>query len=292
MTLHDNLLGILESLPDATFAIDLRGQVIAWNREMEVLSGVKAADMLGKGNYEYAVPFYHCRRPILIDLVLAPNEDIERNYTVLTKAEDLLICESEMTDKQGNRRDLWAKASPFHDESGKVLGAIEIVRDITEQKRLLHELEVRQQQLQHKSKVLEEANVALKVLLERREQDKSDLQDDVIVNVQKLVLPYIGRLRKTKLIPEQSAFLDVLEANLNAIISPFVRNATARHRNLTSRELEVANLIKQGRKTKQIAELLNLSPRSIDFHRANLRKKIGVQSTRANLYSALRSFES
>jgi len=292
MTLH-NLLGILESLPDATFAIDLRGQVIAWNREMEVLSGVKAADMLGKGNYEYAVPFYHCRRPILIDLVLGQkNEDIERNYTVLTKAKDLLICESEMTDRQGERRVLWAKASPFHDTGGEIIGAIEIVRDITEQKRLLHELEVRQQELQHKSRYLEEANVALKVLLERREQDKSDLQDDVIVNVQKLVLPYIGRLRKTKLIPEQSAFLDVLEANLNAIISPFVRNATARHRNLTSREIEVANLIKQGRKTKQIAELLNLSPRSIDFHRANLRKKIGVRSTRANLYSALRSFES
>lgn len=286
------LLDIIDSLPDATFAIDLKGKVIAWNREMEALSGVRAQDMLLKGNYEYAVPFYDCRRPILIDLVLCPNEDIEKNYTVLTKDKDLLICESEMTDRDGSRRVLWAKARPFYNSGGDIIGAIEIVRDITGQKRLVRELESREQELQRKSKYLEEANVALKVLLERRETDKSDLQDDVIVNVQRLVLPYVARLRKTKLLTEQVAFLDVLEANLDAIISPFLRNATARHRNLTPREIEIASLIKQGRKTKQIAELLNLSARSIDFHRANLRKKIGVRSTRANLYSALRSFES
>jgi DNA-binding CsgD family transcriptional regulator len=291
MELHDDLLDIIESLPDATFAIDLQGRVIAWNREMEAMSGVKAHDMLLKGDYEYAVPFYYCRRPILIDLVLCPNEEIEKKYTVLTKTKDLLICESEMTDREGNRRVLWAKARPFHDANGDIIGAIEIVRDITEQKRLLRELEVREQELQRKSRYLEEANVALKVLLERRERDKSDLQDDVIVNVQQLVLPYVARLRKTRLTPEQVAFLDVLEANLSAIISPFVRNATARGRNLTPREIEIAKLIRQGRKTKQIAELLNLSPRSIDFHRANLRKKIGVQTTRANLYCALSAFE-
>ena len=144
---------------------------------------------------------------------------------------------------------------------------------------------------QRKSKYLEEANVALKVLLERRERDKSDLQDDVIVSVQRLVLPYVARLRKTRLAPEQVAFLDVIEADLRAIISPFVRKAMARGLNLTPREIEIANLIRQGRKTKQIAELLNLSPRSIDFHRANLRKKIGVRTTRANLYCALSAFE-
>jgi DNA-binding CsgD family transcriptional regulator len=291
MELHDDLLDIIESLPDATFAIDLQGRVIAWNGEMEAISGVKAHDILLKGNHEYAIPFYHCRRPILVDLVLSPNEDIEKKYTVLTKTKDLLICESEMTGLDGTRRVLWAKARPFHDANGDMIGAIEIVRDITEQKRLLRELEVREQELQRKSKYLEEANVALKVLLERRERDKSDLQDDVIVSVRRLVLPYVARLRKTRLAPEQVACLDVIEANLCAIISPFVRKATARGLNLTPREIEIANLIRQGRKTKQIAGLLNLSPRSIDFHRANLRKKIGVQTTRANLYCALSAFE-
>jgi DNA-binding CsgD family transcriptional regulator len=111
------------------------------------------------------------------------------------------------------------------------------------------------------------------------------------VSVRRLVLPYVARLRKTRLAPEQVACLDVIEANLCAIISPFVRKATARGLNLTPREIEIANLIRQGRKTKQIAGLLNLSPRSIDFHRANLRKKIGVQTTRANLYCALSAFE-
>jgi DNA-binding CsgD family transcriptional regulator len=107
------------------------------------------------------------------------------------------------------------------------------------------------------------------------------------MNVQRLVAPYLARLRKTKLSLEQAALADVLESNLAAITSPFLRNTAARHPDLTPREVEIAAFIKQGRKTKQIAEMLNLSPRSVDFHRANLRRKLGVK--RANLSSALRS---
>ena len=286
-TLEPIVLDIIDSLPDATFAIDLEGKVIAWNSAMESMSGVKSRDMLSKGDYEYAIPFYHVRRPLLIDLVLVPDEDMKRHYTSYTRDNEVLICEAQMIDRAGRRRDIWGKASPFRNSDGEIVGAIEIVRDITDKKRLVSELEAREKELQAKSRFLEEANVALKVLLERREKDKIDLQEDVVMNVRRLVTPYLSRLRKTKLSPEQAAFVDVLESNLEAITSPFLRNATARHGNLTPREIEIAAFIKEGRKTKQIAEMLNLSPRSVDFHRANLRRKLGVK--RANLSSALRS---
>jgi DNA-binding CsgD family transcriptional regulator len=286
-TLGPIVLDIIGSLPDATFAINLQGKVIAWNSAMEAMSGVKARDMLFKGDYEYAIPFYHHRRPLLIDLVLAPDEDMKKHYTSYTRDNEVLICEAEMIDRKGCRRDIWGKASPFRNSDGDIVGAIEIVRDITDKKRLVNELEAREKELRAKSKFLEEANVALKVLLERREKDKIDLQEDVVMNVQRLVTPYVGRLRRTKHSAEQAALLDVLESNLEAITSPFLRNITARHRNLTPREVEIAAFIKQGRKTKQIAEMLNLSPRSVDFHRANLRRKLGVK--RANLSSVLRT---
>src|SRR5690606_18585965 len=103
--------------------------------------------------------------------------------------------------------------------------------------------------------------------LERRERDKTDLQEDVVLNVQRLVAPYLARLRKTRLSTEQATLVDVLESNFQAITSPFLRNVSARHHNLTPREVEIVAFIKQGRKTKQIAQMLNLSPRSVDFHR-------------------------
>lgn len=286
-----SLLDIIDSLPDASLAIDLDGRVVAWNREMETMSGVKARDMLLKGNYEYAIPFYQRRRPILIDMVLSGVGDMENHYTVLSKDKDVLICEAEMVDREGRRRDIWGKASPFRNSDGQIVGAIEIVRDITSQKQLVRDLESREHELQRKSRYLEEANIALKVLLERGEREKTVLEGDVIDNVQTLVAPYIARLKKTKMMAEQSALLDVLEFNLNALVSPFLRNATSLQRNFTPRELEIAGLIRQGTKTKQIAKILSLSSKSIDFHRANLRKKLGMASTRSNLCTALRRFD-
>jgi PAS domain-containing protein len=136
-TLGPIVLDIIGSLPDATFAINLQGKVIAWNSAMEAMSGVKARDMLFKGDYEYAIPFYHHRRPLLIDLVLAPDEDMKKHYTSYTRDNEVLICEAEMIDRKGCRRDIWGKASPFRNSDGDIVGAIEIVRDITDKKRLV-----------------------------------------------------------------------------------------------------------------------------------------------------------
>jgi len=112
---------ILNFLPDATFAIDLRGTVIAWNRAMEKMTGVTATEILGKGDYEYAIPFYRERRPILIDLVLADDPGTEAKYPYIRREGDTLISEIFIPHfNEGKGAHLWFLSSPLYDSGGEV----------------------------------------------------------------------------------------------------------------------------------------------------------------------------
>jgi DNA-binding CsgD family transcriptional regulator len=164
-------------------------------------------------------------------------------------------------------------------------------QEIMEHERTAKVLKKREQELDVKSSYLEDANTALKVLLKHREDDKDELQGNVVSNVKELVMPYVGKLRIARSAPQQQAYLDVLENNLNNIISPFLRNVTLNHYNLTPREIEVANLVKDGKTTKDIGEILNLSTRAVEFHRDNIRKKLGLKKTKTNLRSTLLSLQ-
>ena len=127
------LTDIINFLPDATYAIDLSGKVIAWNRAMEDLSGVKSENILGKGNYEYAIPFYGIRRPTLIDLVFQYSQDVEKNYHIVKRQGNVLIAEA-VVSLRGMTLALWGKAGPLYDSGGNIIGAVESFRDITELK--------------------------------------------------------------------------------------------------------------------------------------------------------------
>lgn len=122
---------IINFLPDATFAIDNQGKVIAWNQSIQKMTGIKARDMLGKGNYAYSVPFYGDRRPVLIDLVGRWDKEIQKKYRYVKKDGNALVSETydSLVKPEGY---LWNKASLLHDGSGQTIGAIESIRDITE----------------------------------------------------------------------------------------------------------------------------------------------------------------
>ncbi|HBA53148.1 MAG TPA: PAS domain S-box protein [Syntrophorhabdus aromaticivorans] len=136
---------------------------------------------------------------------------------------------------------------------------------------------------------LEEANIALKVLLGQREKDKEDLEQRFVSNVNELVLPYLEKLKKGRLEVLQRSTLHLIELNLKEILSPFRHNI--RNFNLTPRQMDIVNLIKQGRTTKEIAGLLNTTKDAIDKQRFIIRKKLGVNKDKVNLRSLLLSFQ-
>lgn len=127
--------GIIEYLPDPTFVVNAKGEVIVWNRAMEDLTGAPAEMMIGKGNFEYAVPFYGRRQPILIDLVVQDDEEIRKTYSFVRREGDILVAETKDARPRGKEAVLWGRASPLYDRGGSRIGAVETIRDITEIRR-------------------------------------------------------------------------------------------------------------------------------------------------------------
>ncbi len=179
---------------------------------------------------------------------------------------------------------------------------IVIIRDLTERvraenalKKAHDELEAqvkkRTRELEAKTESLEELNTAMKVLLKKREEDKQELEDNVLTNLKEMIEPYFDKLMTTKLDDQQRSLLSILNSNLNEITSPFTRKMSLKYLNLTPKESQIVNLIKHGKTTKQIAKLMNASPRTIDTHRKNIRKKIGLRGQKSNLRSYLLSLQ-
>jgi DNA-binding CsgD family transcriptional regulator len=144
-------------------------------------------------------------------------------------------------------------------------------------------------ELQMKTDSIEEVNTALKVLLKKREEDKTELEENVLTNVRNLILPSLEKLKKTKLDTAQESYLSVLETNIDDIASPFYHRLSNHLLNFTPTEIEVSNMIKQGMTTKSIASYLSVSTRTIDFHRRNIRRKMGLDNEKVNLRTYLLS---
>lgn len=136
---------------------------------------------------------------------------------------------------------------------------------------------------------LAELNTALKVLLKQREDDKRELETTLLSNIKELVLPYIEKIRQCGLDNKHQMCVDLLASNLENILAPFSHTLSAKYMSLTSKEIEVANLIREGKSSKEIADLINVSSRCVDIHRYHIRNKLGLNRKRANLRAHLHS---
>jgi PAS domain S-box-containing protein len=164
---------------------------------------------------------------------------------------------------------------------------IRLKKEIEERKLAEQNLIQKEAELSLKSIHLEEANTALKVLLKRGEQDKSELEEKVLTNIKELALPYLEKIKMGTLDEKQRTYLEILETNLHDIISPFLKKLSSQYLNLTPTEIQVANLIREGKSTKEIAEIMSISERAIEFHRNNIRDKLGLKKAKTNLRSYL-----
>ncbi len=129
---NQDLLDIIEFLPDPTFVIDDEGRVIAWNKAIELVTDVSKDEIVGKGDYVYSVPFYGEKRPMLIDFVLLDEQEIEAKYDYVHREGNCLIGEIFLDDFNGKGTYFFGKASPLYDGEGNIVGSIETIRDITE----------------------------------------------------------------------------------------------------------------------------------------------------------------
>ncbi len=218
--------------------------------------------------------------------------------------------------------------TPLQNESGQLVGAVHVARDITLHKQAEKELaaygcqlealvkertvelqmtnerllrEIAQQEevskslrearseVEEKAGSLEEMNAALNVLLKHREADRAKLAHNVMLSVRQLVTPYLEELKTTATNPREKMLIEMIEAGLKDITSPFTGKLSVAYMDLTPREIQVSNLIKAGKQTKEIANFLGVSPAAVNLHRNHLRAKLGLKNKKINLFTLLSS---
>jgi PAS domain S-box-containing protein len=277
-TLHEiqhQQKAILDNIPDMAWLKNRESTYIAVNEAFGKACGLKPEEIIGLTDFDIWPA----------DLAEKYREDDNR----VIKCGERKRVEEPVVVKDG--REIWADTikTPIYSDNGEIIGTAGIARDITRRKQAEDELKKRERELGAKSRNLEEVNIALKVLLKRREEDKTELEEKVLLNIQELVEPYLEKLRKTQLDIDQTAYINIIATHLDDIVSPFQRNLTSKYPHLTPREIQIANLIKDGKTTKEIADMLNSSSGAIDFHRNNIRNKLGLKNKNANLRSYLLS---
>lgn len=256
---------IFETTGTATIIIDEDMIIGQANTEFEKLTGYLRAEWVGKRKWtEHIHPddlprmteFHRLRR---IEPAFAP-----RNY------------EYRLIDSRGRIRNIFITVDLIPGTQKSVAAFY----DITEWKRTEDDLKL-------KSQNLEELNTALRVLLKQREADQGELEEKVLANVKQFVIPYLEKIKRGQLDAKSTVYLNILESNLADILSPFSRKLSSKYMNLTLREIQIADLIKEGRSSKEIADILNVARSTVDIHRHRIRKKLGMKDHKFNLRSNL-----
>jgi PAS domain S-box-containing protein len=267
---------IFETTGTATVILEEDTTVSLVNTEFEKLSGSPKDYWEGKRSWkefahekdrERMLGYHQSRR---VDPESAP-----RNY------------EFSFVDRAGNVKEVFLTIAMIPGTKKSVASLV----DITERKFAEEALKKRERELKDKTDELEELNAALRVLLKRREEDKLELENNVISNLNKLVIPYLDKLRRSHFKGSDLICLNVIESNLKDIAMPFVNKLSSEYLRLTPKELQVANLIKEGKATKEIAEFMNASPATVEIHRYHIREKLGLTKKKTNLRTYLTSLK-
>ncbi len=308
---------LVETTSDWIWEVDRTGAYIFSNQKVKDILGYDRHEVIGKRPFDFMPP--------------NEAQKVAKSFRKFAKSRQAFSgMENINLHKDGHEVVLETSGVPVFDENGEYLGYRGIDRDITkrklaeqvleqinaelesrvetrtadlikanrqlkqevaERKQAEQALKKKEKELKNKTAQLQELNSALKVLLTKKDEDRVDLEEKMVSNVRELVFPYLAKLNNGKLPDREKAFVNIIESNLKDILSPFARSLTSKYLGMTPTEIKVANLIKQGKTTKDIAELSNLSPRTIEFHRDNIRTKLGIKNKKANLRTHLLSLD-
>jgi DNA-binding CsgD family transcriptional regulator len=181
------------------------------------------------------------------------------------------------------------KVLPYRSESERRV--IITHDDITTMILIQEELRTKEEQLRQEAEKLEETNIAMKVLLDHRNRDLRELENRFLANIRELVLPYLERMKTGRVQQREKALISIIEEHLHDISSPFLNRLSALHLMLTPQELEVSLLVRQGKSSQEISDILNISVATVSFHRKKLRKKLGLDDRSQNLRTYLLSLQ-
>lgn len=219
---------------------------------------------------------------------ITPPEWLEHERKLLAElqGEDMPVrYEKEYIRKDGIHIPVELFVHRVNDESGNLKFYYAFVTDITLRTKTKKEMEKIKIELEKKSRKLEEANIALRVLLRKRDEEKAELEEQLLLNLKDLVHPCIEELKCSNLNETQKTNINILEANLKEIIFPFSRRLPLKQLEFTPKELQIVNLLRQGKTNKEIGKILHSSSRTIAFHRENIRRKFGLTNKKVNLKS-------
>jgi PAS domain S-box-containing protein len=301
----------LESSPDPIVVYDMKGIATYVNPAFEQTFSLSRDELLGK-QIDFVPPESVAETRAAIKLMLS--------------GQKIHLFETKRLTREGKILDVQLSSTLYQGTDGQPLGNIVTLRDISDRKRDEEELDryrsrleelvgertaelaetnlklkqeiedrkraekalrKREKELQAQSHHLAEVNTALRVLLKQREVDKKELGEVVLRNVKELVSPYLQLVIDGRLSTRQRTLAQILETNLNNIVSPFINKLTSELVHLTPAEIKVASLVKEGKTNKEIADVLLVSKNTVLFHRHKIRDKLGLKNKKINLQSHL-----
>lgn len=221
--------------------------------------------------------------------IIAPEsaDELISDFKKHMRGKPVKPSEYTLVDRDGKRIAVIIKAKRINYEGSRAI--LGIVTDITKQKQTEESLRKKDRKLRRQALSLQETNTALKVLIEHREKEKAALEQNIQKNVDQLILPYVEKLERASISATSKQYLEALKTNLKELVSSFASTLSSEHIALTPAELQIANFIKQGKTSKEIAGILNVTVKAVSFHRGNIRKKLGLSNQKINLRSRLQT---
>ena len=264
---HNLNKAIINNLPGLFYVIDEYFRFQLWNDNYTRITGYTSDDLRRMSALNLAPP----------DKRSSTVEKIKSGFDIgESSGEGEIVC------KDGSFKTFLFN-SKIIDYKGKrcMMG---MAMDITDKKKS-------EEDLNRFAESLEDANIALRVLINHSNNDKKMLEDKLQTNINDLVMPYIDKLKNMHLDERSRKFISILETNLGSVLSPFMTDLREYHKKMTPQEMQIIDLIRKGKITKEIASILNVSVNTIATHRNNIRKKLNLRKTKSNLRSYVRSIK-
>lgn len=273
---------IFANIREIYYETDLAGNILYCNDEAESISGYRNGELIGKNYRDFLED----------DGIRKIYDTFERIYQTHELAKRF---ECEIKDKNGVKKQLELSALLLKDHEGRPTGFCGFGRDISDLKKANEKMDAllreKTSKLMEANQALEKTNIALQVLLEKKDENRSRIEEKMRFNVTELILPALEKLAKSGLNGKQKAYIDILTRNANDIVKPFLKGIPQKFLELTPNEIQVLNFIKQGKTSKEIAALMNIAACTVDFHRDNIRRKLSLNNKKINLRTYLQSLE-